>query len=87
MNADTAPVLSVNCSLRHLRKQSDEAKSVLGPMFDGIQAVAIARGYALQGLMEAIGNNTAKDIMEMVQIDAEAIREIDRKLHGMINQI
>lgn len=87
MNADSTPVLSVNCSLSHLRKQSDEAKAVLKPMFDGIQAVADARGFSVEGLMAAIGSNTAKEIMEMIQVDAAKIQEIDRKLHGMVNEL
>lgn len=87
MNADSAPVLSVNCSLSHLRGQSDEAKAVLKPMFDGIKAVAEARGFPLEVTLEAIGNNTAKEIMEMVQFNAETIQEIDKKLHGMVNEI
>lgn len=87
MNADAAPVLSVACSLTHLRKQSEEAKAVLKPMFDGIQAVAKARGYSLEGLMVAVGNNTAKELMEMVQVDADTIQKIDKALHGMVNQI
>ena len=44
MNADSAPVLSVACSLNHIRRQSDEARALLKPMFEGIQAVADARG-------------------------------------------
>lgn len=87
MNADAAPVLSVACSLSHLRKQSEEAKAVLKPMFDGIEAVANARGYSLKGLMAAVGNNTAKELMEMVQVDADTICKIDAALHGMVNQI
>lgn len=87
MNADAAPVLSVGCTLNHLRKQSEAAIAVLKPMFDGIQAVAKARGFSLEGLMAAVGNNTAKELMETVQVDAETIRKIDAVLHGMVNQI
>lgn len=87
VNGDTAPVLSVMCSLNHIRKQSEEALSVLKPLFDGMQIVANARGYSMEGLMTAIGNNTLRELMEMVQVDGETILEIDRTLHSMVNQI
>ncbi len=60
---------------------------MLKPMFDGMQAVADARGYSMEGLMAAVGNNTLRELMEMVQVDADTIRNIDRDLHGMVNQI
>lgn len=84
-NGDTAPVLAVSCSLGHIREQSEEVQALLKPMYDGIQAVADARGFAVDKLMDAIGNNTIREIMEMVQVDADAIVEIDKALHGIIN--
>ncbi len=87
MNADFTPVLSVECSLSHLRKQSEEARMALAPMFAGIEAVAKARGYSVEGLMAAVGNNTAREIMEMVQIPSETIHEVDVRLHSMVNEL
>ena len=40
-----------------------------------------------KGLMAAVGNNTAREIMEMVQIPSDAITEIDKALHQMINDL
>ena len=37
--------------------------------------------------MAAIGNNTAKEIMEMLQMPEQAIKTIDAALHGMINEL
>ena len=86
-NGDTAPVLSVMCTLNHIRKQSADALSLLKPLFDGMQAVADARGFSMEGLMAAIGNNTIRELMEMVQVDGETIQEIDKTLHSMVNRI
>lgn len=86
-NGDTAPVLSVMCSLTHIRKQSDDAISVLKPLFDGMKVVADARGYSMEGLMAAVGNNTVRELMEMVQIDGDTIQKIDNALHSMVNRI
>ena len=87
MNGNFAPVLSVSCTLSHLRRQNEEAKTVLAPMFAAIEAVAKARQFSVEGLMAAVGNNTAREIMEMVQIPSDAIMEIDKALHQMVNQL
>lgn len=87
MNGNFAPVLSVSCTLSHLRRQNEEAKTVLAPMFAAIEAVAKARKFSVEGLMAAVGNNTAREIMEMVQIPSDAIMEIDKTLHQMVNQL
>ena len=87
MNSDFAPVLSVNCTVRHLCKQSEAAKAALAPMFAGIKAVAAARGFSVDGLMAAISSNTAREIMEMAQVPADTITEIDTALHGMVNEL
>lgn len=87
INGDTAPVLSVMCTLNHIRRQSGEAISVLKPLFDGMQAVANARGFSMEGLMAAVGNNTVRELMEMVQVDGETIQKIDKALHSMVNRI
>ena len=87
MNGDYAPILSVDCTLKHLQKQSEDARTVLAPMFAGIEAVAKARGFSVEGLMAAIGNNTAREIMEMVQIPAGTIQEIDKVLHRTVNEL
>ena len=86
MNGNFAPVLSVDCTLSHLRRQSEEAKAVLAPMFAAIEAVAEARQFSVEGLVAAVGSNTAREIMEMVQIPAETITQIDKALHQMVNQ-
>ena len=87
MNGNFAPVLSADCTLSHLRKQSEEAQTVLAPMYAAIEAIAKARQFSVDGLMAAVGNNTAREIMEMVQIPAEAITGIDKALHQMINKL
>lgn len=86
-NGDNAPVLSVMCTLNHIRRQSANTISLLKPLFDGMRAVADARGFSMEGLMAAVGNNTVRELMEMVQVDGETIQEIDKTLHSMVNKI
>ena len=87
MNANYAPVLSVECTLGHIRKQSDVVQKILHPLFAGIKAVAEARGFAEEGLMAAVSGNTVRELMEMVQVPDEAILKIDKALHEITNQL
>ena len=87
MNANNAPVLSVERTLGHIRKQPEAAQAVLQPLFAGIKAVAEARGFAEEGLMAAVSGNTVRELMEMVQVPDEAILKIDKALHEIENQL
>lgn len=87
LNADFAPVLSVACSLGHIRKQSEEVRNLLKPMYDGMEMVAKARGYQLEGLYAVLNKNTVSEIMEMLQVPMKTVKEIDTVLHGMINEL
>ncbi len=87
MNADFAPILSVECTLGHLSQQNEEVKAVLSPMYGAIAEVAKERGFSLEGLMAAVANNTAREMMETVHLSENIIREIDAVLHGMVNKL
>ncbi len=87
LNADFAPVLSVACSLGHIRKQSEEVQDLLKPMYDGMEMVAKARGYQLEGLYAVLSKNTVSEIMEMLQMPPKTVKDIDTVLHGMINEL
>lgn len=87
LNADASPVLSVGCTLTHIRKQNAAVQEILSPMFAGIYAIAKARSFAPEGLMTAVGGNTVREIMEMCGVSADAIAEIDKQLHGIVNEL
>jgi acetyl esterase/lipase len=87
LNADHAPVLSIACSLGHIRKQNQEVQDLLKPMYEGMEMVAKARGYQLEGLYAVLSKNTISEIMEMLQMPSNAVKEIDSALHKMINEI
>ncbi len=87
LNADYAPILSVACSLEHMKKQNEEVQKLLKPMYDGMEMVAKARGYQLEGLYAVLSKNTVSEIMEMLQMSPKTVKEIDAVLHGMINEL
>ena len=85
-NGNDAPVLSVACTLSHIRKQGENVKAILQPLFDGIAAVAKQRGFSEEGLMAAVGNTTVRELMETVGLPEETIVAADTTLHGIVNQ-
>lgn len=86
-NADNAPVLSVACTLNHIRQQSDEVQILLAPMYKCIQGIADDRGFSMEGLMTAVGGTTIRELMEMVMMEKETILRLDAALHNIVNQI
>lgn len=86
-NCDNAPVLTVMCSLGHMLKQSAEAQEILRPMYDGMRAIAEERGYPEEALFSAMGASTVRELLEILRFDSENINEIDKLLHGIINQL
>ena len=86
-NGDFAPVLSIGCSLRHIRKQNEEVQELLLPLFTSMEAVANARGYSVEELMTAMGENTIRELMEMLQILSEVMIGLDKQLHEIINHL
>ena len=87
LNADYAPVLSIACSLGHMKKQNEEVQTLLRPMYDGMALVAKARGYQLEGLQLVLSKNTVSEIMEMLQMTPKQIKEIDTVLHSIVNEL
>lgn len=86
-NGDNAPVLSITCSLKHIRKQEEHVQEILKPMYARMQMVAKEGGYSMESLTTAIGDHCIREIMEMVQMTASDILEIDQQLHGIPNQL
>lgn len=85
--SDTAPILSITCSYKHMKNQSNEAWDILAPMHQGMEAVAAARGLTMKQLEGAMNNLTVREILEMLSIPDELIKEVDYKLHNMVNRI
>lgn len=86
-NGDNAPILSVMISVDHARKQAGEAQVVLSPVFESIRQVAKERGFSYEALLDAVGPNTLREVMETMQYDDETIKMLDAKLHAIVNSI
>lgn len=86
-NGDNAPILSITCSLSHILKQEEHVKEVLQPMYERMKMIAEERGYPLEALLTVLGNNSIREIMEMVQMTDSDILKIEQKLHKIPNRL
>lgn len=87
LNADDSPVLSAGCSMGHLRIQSETVQEYLQPVYEKVSFVAKEQEIDIEKMMNGIAGNTLREIMELLQYDEKSIRELDQKLHGIVNQI
>ncbi len=62
-------------------------REVLQPMYDGIKAVSEQRGLSYEGVMAALGDTTARELLEMIGMSEDDVILIDRKLHGIVNRL
>lgn len=86
LNADHSPVLSIMCSLQHIRKQNDDVQVLLKPFYDDMALAAEKGGFPLEALYDAIGNSTVKELMETLCFSEQQMTEIDQSLHQIVNQ-
>lgn len=84
-SGDFASVLSVACSLNHIRKQGEEVQELMKPIYDGLRVFADARGFDVEKIMLVAGGNTIKELMEMLTMDDQSILTLDEKLHEIAN--
>lgn len=86
MNGDGQPVLSVLCTVKHIRN-CHHADESMKEFYGMVSAVAKERGFNEEGLYEAIGGQTVKSIMETLAVPGEKIDELDGKLKTIANII
>lgn len=87
LNCDSAPVLSIECSVGHLAKQGEDAQKLLAPVFEGIRQVAKSRGFSEDAVMAAVSSNTAREVLSMLGASAEELTRIDSELHNIANRL
>ena len=86
-DGDSAPVLSIQCTFGHLRKQSEDVQALLKPVFDGVRAIAKERGFSEEALYAGIANNRLRELMELLQMDDSMVASMDRSLHSVVNRL
>ena len=86
-NADSTPVLSIMCSLAHVRNQDESVQILLKPLYEAIEKVADERCIPRQVMFEHIGKSTLKEMFEMLSFPKDVVKEIDKKLHNIVNRL
>ncbi|MCM1543027.1 MAG: alpha/beta hydrolase [Blautia sp.] len=84
INGDAFPMLSVHCTVRHIRacRNADEA---MAEFYGVVAASAREKGLPEEGVYTAIGPQTIKSVMEMLVLPVEQIEALDGKLKLLAN--
>ena len=86
LNGNHDATLSVSCTLNHIRKQAAEVQELLKPFYDSLRGVAQARNFHYDNLVAVLGANTLRELMEMLQIPAETIHQVNLTLQRFENR-
>lgn len=86
MNGDAQDCLSLECTLAHIRKQSEEVLAAAAGAFETVRGIARERNVEEEGFMTAVGGFKVREIMEMVQTPAEELQRMDEKLRTFKNK-
>ncbi len=86
MCGDSEEYLSICCTLGHIKKQKEEVLEIVSGLFEAIRATAKERNVDPESFIAAISSFTVKELMEMIQIPAEKIAEVDTALQKHKNQ-
>jgi predicted esterase len=77
--------LSVNCTLGHMRKQSEKTQQILTRLYKGVKLIATERGISEDGIFFAIKDYPIKDLLLMIGMQNDAIEQIDKALQQIPN--
>lgn len=86
MCRDGDEYLSILCTLGHIRKQ-EEAVEILSGLFESIKGIARERMVDEGGFCAALSSFTVKELLEMIQIPAKDIQEMDSRLQKIKNRV
>lgn len=86
ISGDLQDYLSLECTLAHIRKQSEEVHAVLAGVFEIIKEMAHERNIEEERFLIAIGGFKVREILEMIQVPPEEFQSLDNKLRTFENQ-
>ena len=83
---DTKEMLSVDCTFKHMCKQSEEAKNVLKSLFDFVDVLVAEKNSTREGFADAIGNPRVRDLLLTIKVPEAAINQMNDALAQIENQ-
>lgn len=87
INADYGKMLSLDCTVGHLRKQSDEIQELLKDYYSAIDAVIERQFDNSETARGVLDGYKLSDILQMLQISGEACSHLDTALKKITNKV
>lgn len=86
VNADGEPMLSIDCTVAHLKKQKEEVQELLNDQFIMIDMVIKDRFGGSSVAEQTIYNYKMKDLLYTLSVSKEIVEELDQKLKEIKNK-
>lgn len=84
MNGDALPMLSILCTINHIRNCRN-ADDIMSSYYEMISSFAKESNGIAEELFEKIGDQTIKNILEILAVPAEQIAKLDENLKRITN--
>lgn len=85
VNADYCDTLSVDCTIRHLKKQNEEVQVLLKEFYATINAVIHAKFENMENAASVIEGFRLSDILQMLQTPDEVLAQLNTALKNISN--
>ncbi len=86
VNADGCDTLSIDCTLRHLKKQKEEVQTLLQGYYATIDAVVSAQFANMESAVSVIEGFRLSDVLQMLQVSDETLAQLDATLKQIKNE-
>lgn len=86
VNTDMLPMLSLDCTVGHLRQQNETVQNLLKDVFEALEALIQAKFENLPAARAIIDHYKARNIIQMLQIPAEITEQLDDELRKIENK-
>lgn len=88
INGNREPYLSIDCTLNHIRKQSEEVQALLKDVYAAFQIILKKLNITSESMIENIGNQyKIRDILKMINMPEENIVKLDCALQKIKNTL
>lgn len=85
VNADCCDNLSLDCTIRHLKKQNEEVQMLLKDYYMTIDAVVGAKFQNIESAVQIVDGFRLSDVLEMLQTPGEVLMQLDKALGEITN--
>lgn len=86
IDGDKDKMLSIRCTLGHIRKQSEEVQKELAVLYNGLRAFVDMKGFDYEKFCLTVHTMTIKELLMALKVSGDVIEQLDRNLREFANE-